>query len=180
VSGATVSRSWTRLNPVPAADPLDEAIARTHVYADSVPRIGFCAPDTEWLDAAGSPVAGIDLTPFRVRAWRIRPASAAAGPRSALELAPVLISGGTLADRGSLYGPPLERSMRRADPAIETTWQIGTYVFRIERAGPGPAGRSVAWFAVELRGPWIGPEEESTPVPGAPEPAPEVPAPATP
>jgi hypothetical protein len=177
VDGPTVSRSWTRLEPVPATGPLDTTIAGTHVYADSVPRIGFCAPDTAWLGAAGSGGAGADRVPFHLRAWRIRPASAA-GPRSATEIAPALISGGTLADRGSLYGPPIARSLRRAGPSTDAAWPVGTYVFRIEPMLAGPAGPGVAWFAIELQGPWIGPEGDSTPTPGVPSRAPGVPSPA--
>lgn len=174
VNGPSVSRSWTRLDLVPATGPLDPAIARTHVYAESVPRVGFCAPDTG-LDAAGAGEAGADRAPFHLRAWRIRPASAAAGPPSAAEIAPALISGGTLADHGSLYGPPIARNMRRVDLSTNAAWPVGTYVFQVEHAGAGPAGRDVAWFAIELRGPWIGPEGDSTPAPGVSPTAPVAP-----
>jgi hypothetical protein len=165
VNGPTVSRSWTRLDPVPATDPLDATVAKTRVYADSVPRIGFCAPHAGWLGAAGSPEAGADLTLFHVRAWRIRPASVAAGPRSAAEIAPALVSGGALADGGALYGPPIARNVRRVDLSTNAAWPVGTYVFQVEQTGAGPAGRDTAWFAIELRGPWIGPEGDSTPAP---------------
>jgi len=180
VNGPTVSRSWTRLDPVPATDPLDATVARTHVYADSVPRIGFCAPDTGWSGAAGSPEAGTDLTLFHVRAWRIRPASVAAGPQSAAEIAPALVSGGTLADRGALYGPPISPNMRRVDLSTNAAWPAGTYVFQVEHTGAGPAGRNAAWLAIELRGPWIRPEGDSTLAPGVPPTAPATPPTAAP
>jgi hypothetical protein len=180
VNEPTVSRSWTRLDLVPATDPLDATIARIHVYADSVPRIGFCAPNTGRLDAAGSPEAGTDLTLFHVRAWRIRPASVAAGPQSAAEITPALVSGGTLAGGGALYGPPISPNVRRVDLSANAAWPIGTYVFQVEQAGAGVAGRNAAWFAIELRGPWIGPEGDSMPAPGVSPTAPVAPPTAAP
>jgi hypothetical protein len=177
--GPTVSRSWTRVDPVPATGPLDPAIAGTRVYADSVPRIGFCVPDTRVPDPAGfGSTMGQGDAPFGVRAWRIQPASAATGPRHATEIAPALVSGGTLADRGSLYGPPVARSPRRGTGSAEAPWQTGTYVFRVELADARPAGLGVAWFAIELRGPWTGLTDATTPAPGVP--APATPSPATP
>jgi hypothetical protein len=162
---------------VPATDPLDATIARTHVYADAVPRIGFCAPDTGWLGAGG---AGEARAAFQVRAWRLRPASVAAGPQSAAEITPALVSGGTPADRGALYGPPISPNVRRVDLSANAAWPVGTYVFQVAHTGAEPAGRSAAWFAIELRGPWIRPEGGATPSPGVPPTAPATPPTAAP
>lgn len=185
VDGATVSRSWTRLDLEPAAGPTDAAIARTHAYAEAVPRIGFCAPDS---GATGA--AGVADTPFRVRAWKLTPAEPATGAREAVEIVPPVVSGGTVADRGAMYGPPSAGTPRsRAggtrDPESvwaagasapgpsrwspgdglpdEVSWPPGTYVFRVGPSGVGPSGSEAAWFAIELRGPWTGPEESGAP-----------------
>jgi hypothetical protein len=216
VDGPTVSRSWTHLDLVPATDPLDPAIARTHAYADSVPRIGFCAPGS--ASAAGAPGASAQ---FRVRAWRLTPPKAAPagseaapaggtgaalpapreaatgdaraalpGAREAVLVVLRVVSGGTAADGGALFGPPGWLTVgrgagRAADPEgawaargpvplpgdwtpggglpEARSWQPGTYVFHVDALGSGPAGSGVAWFAIELRGPWTGSSASSEP-----------------
>jgi hypothetical protein len=216
VNGPVTSRSWTRLDLVPATGPLDAAIARTHVYAEAVPRIGFCAPG-----AAGAPGASAQ---FLVRAWRLTPREAApaegsgaarsgagqSGAREAVPVASRLVSGGSAADGGALYGPPGWLTVggaagRAADPEgawaargrpglgsaqwqaddgqpTPASWAPGTYVFRVSLAGSGPGGAGdaggtggsggggagtggaeVAWFAIELRGPWVGPGASAAP-----------------
>ena len=64
VDGPVTSRSWTRLDLVPATGPLDPAIARTHVYAEAVPadRLLCARRDRATRDAAARP--------FRVRRAR--------------------------------------------------------------------------------------------------------------
>jgi len=211
VDGPTVSRSWTRLDLVPATDPLDPAIARTHVYAGAVPRIGFCAPGPaagggEAADAHGAAGAR-GGAPFVIRAWRLTPVESATqgtgtalpGTREAVPIVPPVVSGGTIAEGGALFGPPAgvaagSMAGRTPDPegawaagglaqgpahwaaddgrAAQASWRPGTYVFRVgpSGAGPvggdpsggdpvggGPSGGEVAWFAIELRGPWVGP-----------------------
>jgi hypothetical protein len=213
VNGPVTSRSWTRLDLVPATGPLDPAIARTHVYAESVPRIGFCAP--------GSADAADGGATFRVRAWRLTLREAATagseaapaggtgaalpapreaatgdagaalpGAREAVPVVPTVVSGGTAADGGALFGPPgwltVGRAAGRAtDPEgawaargpvplpgdwtpggglpEARSWQPGTYVFRVDAPGSEPEGSRVAWFAIELRGPWTGSSASSEP-----------------
>jgi hypothetical protein len=201
VNGPVTSRSWTRLDLVPATGPLDPAIARTHVYAESVPRIGFCAPGS--ANAAGAAGASAQ---FRVRAWRLTSVEALAdgsatdsiASRRADEIVPPVVSGGTIAEGGSLFGPPEELAVGGGEgqaPDREDAWAVGgaapgsaggaapgsarwraygggpvqaswppsIYVFRVDALGSGPAGSGVAWFAIELRGPWAGPAESPTP-----------------
>jgi hypothetical protein len=153
VDGPTVARSWTGLDPVPATGPTDPAIVRMHVYAESVPRLGFCAP-TRAPGASGAGSAAEDA--FRVRAWRLQPPPGADGPPESVGIALAVISGGSAGDHGVLYGPPGPQPRRRARlPAA--AWPIGTYVFRVEQPGAGSAESDPAWFIVELRGPWTGP-----------------------
>jgi len=203
VNVPVTSRSWTRLDLVPATGPLDPAIARTHVYAESVPRIGFCAP--------GSADAADGGATFLVRAWRLTSPMAApagseatpaedagaavpgVGPPGAREATPVVltvVSGGTAADGGALFGPPGWLTVggaagRAADPEgawaargpvplpgdwtpgggmpEARSWAPGTYVFRVDAPGSGQAGSGIAWFAIELRGPWTGSSASSEP-----------------
>jgi hypothetical protein len=207
VNEPVTSRSWTRLDLVPATGPLDSAMARTHVYAESVPRIGFCAPGSAGATsvrgaagdgAAGDGAAGDGREGLFVRAWRLTPlkgsvggpGTAAPGARQAVEIAPPVVSGGTTAEGGALFGPPDGMSVggasgRAADPEdawaargpapgaarwradggqpVQASWPPGIYVFRVDALGSAPAGSGVAWFAIELRGPWTGPEESRTP-----------------
>lgn len=198
VDGPTVSRSWTRLDLVPATGPADPAIAHTHVYAAAVPRLGFCAPTGE-SDAAGAGGAG--GVPFRVRAWRLPPATPGRGDSSSItDLQLRIVSGGTVADRGVLYGPPgvvpgtpaqgtedpegawavggglvPRPAAWSADDGLrgQASWPPGTYVFRVQLPGTGLTGPDGAWIAIELRGPWTGPEPEPEPsnAPGPRDPA---------
>jgi hypothetical protein len=46
---------------------------------------------------------------------------------------------------------------------VQASWPPGIYVFGVDALGSGPEGSGVAWFAIELRGPWTGPEESPTP-----------------
>lgn len=188
VDGPTVSRSWTRLDLVPSTSPTDPAIARTHVYAEAVPRLGFCAPTGD-PDAAGADGAG-DV-PRRVRAWRLPPAAPGrVDSWSIADLQLRIVAGGTVADRGVLYGPPgvapgtsaqgtgdpegawAAGSSRVPRPAAwsaddglpaPASWPAGTYVFRVQLPGAGPAGSDEAWFAIELRGSWTGPAPSVAP-----------------
>jgi hypothetical protein len=182
VDGSRTSRSWTRLVPAPATGPADPGIVRTHLYAEAVPRIGFCAPGAAG-GIAGGPGAEVGGARFRVRAWRLLPGSPAP-----IELAPVVVWGGTLTDGGTLYGPPAHmapgtpsreardpegawaaRGPARADwspgdaVAEEASWPPGTYVVRVDLPGVAAAGAGPAWFAIELRGPWTRPEESVAP-----------------
>jgi hypothetical protein len=186
VDGSTTSRTWTRLVPVPATGPADPGIVRTHVYAAAVPRIGFCAPRAAG-GGPGAQGAGEGAAEgggqFRVRAWRLL-----SGSPAATELAPVVVSGGTFADGGALYGPPADiaqgtpprgtrdperawaaRDAARAEwspgdaAAEEASWPPGTYVVRVDVPGADAAGAGPAWFAIELRGPWSGPAESVAP-----------------
>jgi len=194
VDGPTVSRSWTRLDLAPASDPLDPAIARTHVYAEAVPRLGFCAP-TGSPDTTG--VGGSGDASFRVQVWRLAPGGGASRPPAPgggaseppgiTEIEPIVVSGGA-ADRGVLYRPPGGPVRAARDPenvwavggsrvprpaawsADEdvrgvASWAPGTYVFRVALPGAGPAGSDEAWFAIELRGPWTGPGPSVGPSP---------------
>jgi hypothetical protein len=164
VDGPTVARSWTRLDPVPATGPTDPAIVRMHVYAASVPRLGFCAPTPAPAPgASGAGPAADDA--FRVRAWQLQPAPGADGPPEAVEIALAAISGGSADDQGVLYGPPGSHPRPRARLPAATAWPIGTYVFRAQQPGAGPSDSSVAWFIVELRGPWMGPAASLGPEP---------------
>jgi len=221
VDGPTTSRSWTHLDLVRANDPLDPAIVRTRVYADSVPRIGFCAPGPAGAatipgaaDTSGSAAAGAaDTTDasarFVVHAWRLPLPTAptagsgtsAPGTRRAVEIVPLVISGGSVIEGGSLFGPPAGLSVaggagRVADPEgawaagglapgparwradrgepAQASWPPGTYVFRVDLAraagaggaagsGSAAAGADAAWFAIELRGPWIVPGASGAP-----------------
>lgn len=190
VDGPTISRSWTRIEPVPAAGPTDEEIARTHVYADAVPRMGFCAPGRPGSTSGGAdPTAG---GAYDVRVWRITPDGAAAGgpasdARVVVELAPVVISGGAVSDHGALFGPPVDQRPGSADQSRDpesawaaraperapwspgdrvadaASWPPGTYVFRVDVPGSTPPGADAAWFVIELRGPWTGPDESAAP-----------------
>jgi hypothetical protein len=190
--GPTSARSWTRLDPVPATGPTDRAIAATHLYADSVLRIGFCAPAADSLDA-------------RVRAWRLVP-EPAAGAAEATEVALVPVAGGSAADHGALYEPPIlvePGATARAGPDPEGAWSVGgslaprpagwspgraraaaawppgTYVFHVQVGGSGSVAPDAAWFAIDLRGPWIGPDGVAPA--GRPTPTPDpTPAGATP
>jgi len=197
VDGPTVSRSWTRLDLVAATDPLDPAIARIHVYAGAVPRIGFCAPGP----GAGGGWAGggwAGVAPFRIRAWRITPVESATqgtgtalpgsreavpGARAAVPIVPPVVSGGTVAEGGALFGPPGGVAAGRAPgPAkwatddgrpAQASWRPGTYVFRVglsggdssggDSSGGDSSGGQAAWFAIELRGPWMGPGASGAP-----------------
>jgi len=195
VDGPTTSRSWTHLDLVPANDPLDPAIVRTHVYAEAVPRIGFCAADLHVVDPAA---AGDE--PFPVRAWRLPSVLPTGASANATEFVPRIVSGGTLAEGGALFGPPGGLSVRgpagqaadpegawavggsvpgaarwatRAGRSAQASWPPGTYVFRVDPAGAGSAGSGTpgsaapssgaAWFAIELRGPWVGPGASDAP-----------------
>lgn len=192
--GRTSVRSWTRLDLVPAAGPEDPRIARIHVYADAVPRIGFCAPTR----AAGVPGAG----PLVVAAWRLERGAAAAAA-TAVSIAPIVASGGDLSDGGAVFAPPagsaeqLGAAHRGAGPgdpeaawsadgdlpwrpagwstgpvpASGGRWPPGTYVFRVSLPGAGPDGADEAWFSVDLRGPWRGPDGAAR-EPGPPDLAP--------
>jgi hypothetical protein len=42
-------------------------------------------------------------------------------------------------------------------------WPPGTYVFRVDLAGTEPGGGAEGWLAVELRGPWLGPDAAAPP-----------------
>jgi len=192
--GRTSVRSWTRLDLVPAAGPDDPAIARIHVYADAVPRIGFCAPTR----AAGVPETG----PLAVAAWRLERGTAAAAA-TAVSITPIVASGGAISDGGAVFAPPAGSAERLGgerlgarlgdpeaawsaegaarwrpdgwstgpEPAHGGGWPPGTYVFRVGLPGAGPGGADEAWFAVDLRGPWRGPDG-ATPAPDEPGPAP--------
>jgi hypothetical protein len=162
VDGPTVARSWTRLEPVPATGPTDPAIVRMHVYAASVPRLGFCAP-TRAPGASGAGSAADDS--FHVRAWRLQLAPDTDGPAEAVEIALAAIPGGSAGDHGVLYGPPGPHPRRDARLPAAAAWPIGTYVFRVAQPGVGSAGSDPAWFIVELRGPWTGPAVAPGPEP---------------
>jgi hypothetical protein len=54
-------------------------------------------------------------------------------------------------------------------PASGGDWPPGTYVFRVGLPGAGTGSRAVAWFSVDLRGPWLGPDGAA---PGMPDVAP--------
>jgi hypothetical protein len=201
VDGPTVARTWTRLDPAAATGPVDPAIARLHAYAEAVPRLGFCAPAA--TGAGGAPAT----TPYRVRAWRLDPAVPGIRASTAAAIDLRVVAGGTRADNGVLYGPPPATAPGAAavstpDPegawsrgngfvprpagwspdagpsAAPGSWPSGTYVFRVDLAGAGPGGSATAWFAIELRGPWTGPEETDAPASsdgpadGGPTPAP--------
>jgi len=159
VAEATSTRSWTRLDPVPAAGPTDPAIATVRVFADAVPRIGFCDPagveasPSDGIVADPSPANGAGQVPLAVRVWLVTPAPA---PLTALatEIRPELLSGGTVADRGALFGPPASAASGARGAASPAAWPTGRYVFRVDLPGAGPAGSDVTWFAVDLKGPW--------------------------
>lgn len=186
VDGPTVARTWTRLDPAAATDPADPAIVRFHAYAEAVPRLGFCAPTAP--EAGGAPAT----TPYRVQAWRLEPAVLGVRASTAAVIDLRIVAGGTRADHGVLYGPPPDTTPGAAagstpDPegawsrgsglvprpagwspdaapsAAPGSWPSGTYVFRVDLAGAGPGGSAAAWFAIELRGPWTGPEETDAP-----------------
>jgi hypothetical protein len=208
VDGPTVSRSWTHLDLVPATGPTDPAMARPRVYADAVPRLGFCAPGRATGGAGGGGAADAHgAAPFVIRAWRLTPLESATqgtgtalpGTREAVPIVPPVVSGGTIAEGGALFGPPgglAAGSMagRTADPeaawaaggrahgpaqwaaddgrSAQASWRPGTYVFRVglsdgdpsgadpsgaDPSGADPSGAEAAWFAIELRGPWVGP-----------------------
>ena len=130
VDGPTISRSWTELDPAPATGPIDPAIARTSVYAESVPRIGFCAPTVALPPGASTspavPGAGASPGPFRVQAWSLVPAAPAAPPWSATMIDLVPLSGGPL-ERGALYGPPGSTIPGAAAPSAldpEGAWAV--------------------------------------------------------
>jgi hypothetical protein len=176
VDGPTVARSWTRIDPVPVLGPADLLIARTHVYAEAVTRIGFCAPAGTLAGRAG--FAGAAGTTFDVRAWRMDLEELGAGVGRAVPLVPVLVAGGTLADGGALYipppvatpggidggpaptmpGAPMASSGPSGDGAATRagSWPAGRYVFRVRLAGAGPGGSDEVWLAIEVRGPWRG------------------------
>ncbi len=156
VDGPTVSRSWTRIDLAPATGPTDPAITRTLVYADAVPRLGFCAPTT---DPGG---AGGDVS-FRVSAWRLGPGDPSPGHSVITEIAPVVIASGTAEDRGVLYGPPGRHPSHRDVSGRASSWRVGTYVFRVQLGGGGASASVEAWFAVELHGPRPGPTGSPTP-----------------
>jgi hypothetical protein len=181
VDGPTSSRSWTRLDVAPASGPTDPSIATIAVFADAVPRIGFCAPVRT---SAFGAVAGAST--FSVRTWRLVHPSREPEAWMALAIDPVVVAGGTLADRGALFGPTADAAgipvPASPDPegawsaagsaaprpagwspdgetaAAPGSWLPGRYVFRVELAGAGPGGTDATWFAIELRGQWTGPD----------------------
>ncbi len=148
-----VTRSWTALAPAPAVGPADLAIVGTHVYAEAVLRLGFCAPAAATAEA--------EARPFDVDLWRLEHGS---NDGDAREVPRRLVAGGTEGVGGALYAPGGRIDGR--DPTAEPAWPAGTYVFRVRLAAVGRAGPDEAWFAVELRGPWRGPDPAS-PVPTA-------------
>lgn len=163
------ARSWTRLAPAAAGGPDDHAVVRTHAYAASVPRVGFCAPVAAALASGADPGER-----FAVRLWRIGAGAASEEPG---EMPLVVVAGGTLADGGALYAAVAGPDRAGGQPG---SWPPGTYVFRVQLPGAGPGGDAAAWFAIELRGPWTGPGGSpggESPAPGS-SPAPgESPAP---
>ena len=196
VEGPTTSRSWTLLDLVPASQPTDPDIARVHVYADAVTRIGFCAPAPGGSPDASAAAAGGGATgadgappspaPFLVQAWRLLPGVDATGSAEPVALVPV--AGGTGADRGALYGPPPIAPGPRMPggaptptlvaaggspapgtrtPAAPPSWPPGRYVFRVQ-----PADGSAAWLAIEVRGPWPGVAGPASPAAPAASPGP--------
>jgi hypothetical protein len=184
-SGAA-ARSWTVLAPRPAAAPDDPAIPRVRVFADAVARIGFCAPP-----ATPDSAAAAGGSSYLVRAWSLAPASGETGAWTAAPIRPVLLSGGTTADSGALYGPPGSvplpggaptgaapsagapvasggfGSPGAGEPVAAGSWPPGTYVLRVQ---PGEWS-SALWFAFDLAGPWSrpaatgGPADTSPPSP---------------
>ncbi len=176
VNGPTDSRSWTRLDLVPATDPLDADRSPGPTSTPTPCRESASVPRTRggWR-AGGSPAAEGDLALFQVRAWRIRPASVAAGPQSAAEIAPALVSGGTPADRGALYGPPISPNVRRVDLSANAAWPVGTYVFQVEHTGAEPAGRRRRLVRDRAAGAVDRAGGGSTPAPGVPPTAPATP-----
>lgn len=158
-----VTRSWTSLEPVPASGPADPAIVGTHAYAEAVLRLGFCAPAARAAEGA--------TREMDVELWRLAPAGVDGDAR---EVPRRLVAGGTVAAGGALYVPG--GPINRRDRTSEALWPPGTYVFRIRLAGAGPDDAGTSWFAVELRGPWPGPDRTSPPSPApAPTPAPASP-----
>lgn len=153
VDGGRITRSWTRVAPGPAAGPADPAIARLHAYAEAVPRIGFCPP------AAGSPGPNGLATALEVDVWRLVPDVAGAGGLAIVGLR--VVADDTAGAGGMLLAPAAGKQA----PATRVSWPPATYVFRIRRPGAAPGGAGAAWFAVELRGPWRGPDARS-PAPG--------------
>lgn len=203
VEGASARRSWTRLVLVPATGPTDPAMVVTRAWAAAVPRIGFCAPRRD-----GGRV------PFEVAGWRVEPVDgdaedagpdAVTGPDAggagsdpgpvratsafrASAIAPLVVAGGTIADRGALYAPPTDPGGAGgpgagADPEAAWaadggeprpagwgagpsgtggSWPPGRYVFRVRLPGAGPGGADEAWFAIELLGPWPSPAASPT------------------
>ena len=179
--GRTSVRSWTRLDLVPAAGPDDPAITGIHVYADAVPQIGFCAPTRTagTLGAGPLAVAAWRLEPgtaaAAATAVAIAPIVASGGDISdgGAIFAPPAGSAGRLGgdDPGARPGDP--EAAWSADggvpwrpagwstgpePAHAGGWPPGTYVFRVGLPGAGPGGADEAWFSVDLRGPWRGPD----------------------
>jgi hypothetical protein len=161
VDGPTVSRSWTRIDLAPVTGPTDPAITRTVVYADAVPRLGFCAPTT---DPRGPGTGG--GVSFRVSAWRLGPGDPSPGPSGITEIAPAVIAIGTAEDRGVLYGPPGRRLSHRDVSGRASSWRVGTYVFRVQLGGGRASAPVEAWFAVELHG--TRPGATGSPAPAAP------------
>lgn len=170
--GRSLTRSWIRIDPVAAGGPDDPGIAKVRVFAEAVPRVGFCAPTRGLRGDPGRPIA--------VTTWRLE-RDAASGRVTPIRITVAAVSGGTVRDGGALYAPPAgsddapsgAASDPEADWAVDAPpwrhgrwstgpahllqWAQGTYVLAVEPPTVVPGQSVVRWFAIELRGPWTGP-----------------------
>jgi hypothetical protein len=156
-----VTRSWTRVEPGPASGPGDPGIVRLHAYADAVPRIGFCPP-AAGRPGGGTPAESAARVAPEVEVWRRDP-GAAGGAFTIVERR--VVAADATGTGGLLLVPAVS-------PPARASWAPGTYVVRVRLPGVPPDAGRASWFAVELRGPWLGVDAASPPAPaatGAPE-----------
>lgn len=199
-TGRATARTWTRVDPAPARDAADPSITPVRVYAAAVPRIGICVPLPDAGAESGATRAdpgGAAAAALVVEAWFVRPDPAGTPTATPIEL--VVASGGRVTDRGVLYaappasgpGAPGAGGQGPIDPEVEWSeddgaaarpggwtsgagpaagWPPGRVVFRVLAPGADPAGDRWTWLAIDLRGPWTGPEAregaDASPGPG--------------
>jgi hypothetical protein len=159
VSGGTISRTWSRVDRIVAADPADPSIPRIPVVGEAVVRLGFCAPLEATAPSASvlapipSPSAG--GMPLAWRAWRLPDAPPAPGSSARPQpIRPVPVGAGEGDPNGMLFLPPPSA----ADGA--GAWAPGIYVFQVT---PQAGAAGAIWFAAEMLGPWRGPAASGRP-----------------
>lgn len=119
-------RTWTAIDPVPAAAPVDRAIPFAPIASDLVTAIGYCAP-------RGADPAPADATP---RFWALDPDGETARALEPSPLEPAVSN-----PLGGLWLPPPD--VRVALDGADG-WRPGRYVLRVD------AGSNGRWLGIEI------------------------------